>query len=463
MCERDICFITINIQEREMEVSITPPPSVVGKSSIVPMLIIGGLFFMFGFVTWLNGSLIPFLQIACELDHIQAYFVTLVFYIAYTVTALPMAAVLKKTGYKNGLVLGLIVMAMGALIFIPAAQFKIYGIFLTALFILGTGLTILQTAANPYIVLIGPSETAAVRISMMGILNKSAGIIAPLVFTAYVLTDMSQFNEARLASLEVGQKMIELQELSSRLITPYILMAVMLIVLAIAIKASPLPEPTADYEQEGTEHDNKKNILQFPHLILGVITLFFYIGAEVVAGDTIGLYGRQLGVTNFGELTAYTMAFMVSAYIIGMIAIPRWIRQETALVISALLGLIFSLLITTTSSSSTDIWDSLFFWTGVNAIPNTVLFVALLGFANALVWPALWPMALKNLGKHTASGSALLIMGISGGAIFPLIYGALSQGSGNAQTSYWIMLPCYGFILFYALKGHKIQHWPTRK
>jgi len=432
-------------------------------SSMVPMLIIGGLFFMFGFVTWLNGSLIPFLQIACELDHIEAYFVTLVFYIAYVVTALPMAAILKRTGYKNGLVLGLLVMSVGALLFIPAAQSKKYSIFLTALFILGTGLTILQTASNPYIVLIGPRETAAVRISMMGILNKSAGIIAPLVFTAYVFTDMSQFNEARLAGLEATQRLLELQELSSRLIIPYIIMAVMLIGLAMAIKASPLPEPTLDEDQDNNEHSDKKSILQFPQLILGVITLFFYVGAEVVAGDTIGLYGKQMGVENFGELTAYTMAFMVSAYIIGMIIIPRWISQEKALVISAVLGLIFSLLITTTSTSSTDIWDGLFAWSGVNAIPNTVLFVALLGFANALVWPAVWPMALKDLGKHTASGSALLIMGISGGAIFPLIYGALSEATSNAQTSYWIMLPCYGFILFYALKGHKINHWSAAK
>jgi len=432
-------------------------------SSMVPMLIIGGLFFMFGFVTWLNGSLIPFLQIACELDHIEAYFVTLVFYIAYVVTALPMAAILKRTGYKNGLVLGLLVMSVGALLFIPAAQSKMYSIFLTALFILGTGLTILQTASNPYIVLIGPRETAAVRISMMGILNKSAGIIAPLVFTAYVFTDMSQFNEARLAGLEATQRLLELQELSSRLIIPYIIMAVMLIGLAMAIKASPLPEPTLDEDQDNNEHSDKKSILQFPQLILGVITLFFYVGAEVVAGDTIGLYGKQMGVENFGELTAYTMAFMVSAYIIGMIIIPRWISQERALVISAVLGLIFSLLITTTSTSSTDIWDGLFAWSGVNAIPNTVLFVALLGFANALVWPAVWPMALKDLGKHTASGSALLIMGISGGAIFPLIYGALSEATSNAQTSYWIMLPCYGFILFYALKGHKINHWSAAK
>ncbi|WOH36623.1 sugar MFS transporter [Thalassotalea fonticola] len=433
------------------------------RSSMVPMLIIGGLFFMFGFVTWLNGSLIPFLQIACELNHIEAYFVTLVFYIAYTVTALPMAAVLKRTGYKNGLVIGLFVMAIGALIFIPAAQTKMYSIFLTALFILGTGLTILQTASNPYIVLIGPRETAAVRISMMGILNKSAGIIAPIVFTAYVLTDMSQFNEVRLASLDTAQRLLELQELSERLITPYIIMAVMLVVLALAIKVSPLPEPTFDDEAVDNAHGNKKSILQFPQLILGVITLFFYVGAEVVAGDTIGLYGKQMGVENFGELTAYTMAFMVSAYIIGMIAIPRWISQEKALVTSALLGLLFSLLITTTSTSSTGIWDSMFFWTGVNAIPNTVLFVALLGFANALVWPAVWPMALKDLGKHTASGSALLIMGISGGAIFPLLYGALAESTNNAQASYWIMLPCYGFILFYAIKGHKIKQWSAKK
>jgi|TARA_B110000914_G_C15521522_1_gene477439 glucose/galactose transporter len=423
------------------------------------MLIIGGLFFMFGFVTWLNGSLIPFLQIACELDHIEAYFVTLVFYIAYTVMALPAAALLKRTGYKNGLALGLFVMAIGAAIFIPAAQTKMYSIFLTALFILGTGLTILQTASNPYIVLIGPRDTAAVRISIMGILNKSAGIIAPLVFTAYVLTDMSQFNEARLASLAIEQRGAELQELSSRLILPYFIMTVMLLILAAALKASPLPEPVQGASQDEELHKGKTSILHYPQLILGVTTLFFYIGVEVVAGDTIGLYGKEMGVANFGQLTAYTMAFMVLAYIVGMIVIPRWISQEKALLISATLGLIFSLLIITTSSESTAIWHALFTWTGAGAIPNTVLFVALLGLANALVWPAVWPMALKDLGHHTASGSALLIMGISGGAILPLVYGALAETNNNSQTSYWIMLPCYAFILFYALKGHKIKSW----
>lgn len=431
------------------------------SSSLIPMVIIGGLFFMFGFVTWLNGSLIPFLQIACELDHTEAYYVTLVFYIAYTVMALPMAAVLRRTGYKNGLVLGLIVMTLGALLFIPAAQTKLYSVFLTALFILGTGLTILQTASNPYIVLIGPRETAAVRISMMGVLNKGAGIIAPIVFTALVLTDMSQFNEARLAGLTDLQRTQELQELSSRLVTPYLVMAGLLVFLALAIKLSPLPEPDLEAEanNETAGKDTKSSVLHYPQLVLGMVTLFFYVGAEVVAGDTIGLYGKEMGVANFGELTAYTMAFMVSAYLIGMVVIPKYISQEKALVTSAVLGLIFSTLIITTSTTSHSIWLALFGWTGISSIPNTVLFVALLGFANALVWPAVWPMALKNLGKHTASGSALLIMGISGGAIFPILYGALSESSGNTQLAYWTMLPCYAFILFYAIKGHKIENW----
>ena len=195
------------------------------RNSLVAVLIIGGLFFVFGFVTWLNGALIPFLTIACELDHLQAYFVTLVFYIAYTVMALPMSLVLRRTGYKNGLALGLIIMAVGALIFVPAALVRMYSVFLAGLFVLGTGLTILQTAANPYIVLIGPVETAAVRISIMGLLNKGAGVVAPLLFTALVLADVSQFSAENMASLAPADRLVQLDELSRRLIEPYLAMA----------------------------------------------------------------------------------------------------------------------------------------------------------------------------------------------------------------------------------------------
>ena len=426
-------------------------------SSIFPMIIIGSLFFIFGFVTWLNGSLIPFLQIACELNHIEAYLVTMAFYISYTVMALPMSAVLQRTGYHNGMVLGLLIMAVGALVFVPAALIRSYAVFLLALFILGTGLTVLQTASNPYIVHIGPRNTAAVRISIMGLLNKGAGIVAPLIFTAFVLNDMSQFDTQQLNTLDESERLAKLTQLSSRLVTPYLLMTGILLVLAAAIKLSPLPD--IQIEKSHDEQIDKNTILQFPQLVLGAIALFFYVGVEVIAGDTIGLYGKELGVGHFGQLTSYTMAFMVVAYIIGILIIPRWISQEQALALSAILGTLLTILITTTSGTSDTIWMMLFGWTSIASIPNTVLFVALLGFANALVWPAIWPLALRDLGKHTSTGAALLIMGISGGAIFPLLYGALAQSTGNAQSAYLIMLPCYLFILFYAFKGHKLSHW----
>lgn len=427
-------------------------------NTLMPMVIIGTLFFMFGFVTWLNGSLIPFLQIACELDHMEAYLVTMAFYISYTVMALPMSFVLRRTGFKNGMVLGLFVMVAGALMFIPAAYLRMYSIFLIALFILGAGLTILQTASNPFIVLLGPRETAAVRISIMGILNKSAGVIAPLVFTAYVLTDMSQFNEARLAALEPVQKMAELSELSSRLVTPYLLMAGMLVVLGLFIKWVPLPNVTQD--ETGSDNSDNTSILQKPQVILGAIALFFYVGAEVVAGDTIGLFGKELGVTNFGQLTSYTMSFMVIGYILGMILIPRYLSQQKALAVSALLGVVFTFLLLNAGASSSSIWQLLFAWTGIPSIPNAVLYVALFGLSNAIVWPAIWPLALDGLNqKDTSTASALLIMGISGGAIMPLLYGALVEYSGNAQSAYWLMIPCYLFIVFYAVKGHKLKQW----
>ncbi|MEP1383195.1 MAG: sugar MFS transporter [Paraglaciecola sp.] len=427
------------------------------SSSLLPMLIIGILFFMFGFVTWLNGSLIPFLKVACELSHFEALLVTFAFYISYTVMALPMSYILRRTGFKDGMVLGLFVMVVGALMFIPAAYFRMYSIFLVALFMLGAGLTILQTASNPYIVLLGPRETAAVRISIMGILNKGAGIVAPLVFTAFVLTDMSQFTETRLASLDIEQRAVELAVLSSRLITPYLIMAGMLLVLGLFIKSVPLPDINSD--EEATEDDDS-SILQKPQVILGAIALFFYVGVEVLAGDTIGLFSKELGVTNFGELTSYTMGFMVVGYVLGMLFIPRMISQSLALAISAIAGATFTVLLLNASTVSTDLWDLLFGWTGVPAIPNAVLYVALLGLSNALVWPAVWPLALNGLNqKDTSTASALLIMGIAGGAIIPLIYGYLADGSGNLQSPYWIMVPCYVFIAFYAVKGHKLTYW----
>jgi glucose/galactose transporter len=431
------------------------------QSSFLPMVIVGILFFIFGFVTWLNGSLIPFLKVICELNEFQALFVTFAFYIAYTFMALPMSYVLKKTGYKNGMALGLAIMAVGALLHIPAALSANFLFFLIGLFVLATGLTILQTASNPYIVHIGPKESAAMRISIMGLINKSAGVIVPIVFTVMILSGMGDFSEAYLATLDEVSKAEKLAELSSRLVQPYIIMAVILIALIGLVKYSALPELEFDNEQEDNG-SNKTSILHYPQIILGAVALFAYVGVEVIAGDTIGLYGASLSVPNFSGLTSYTMVFMVIGYIIGVTCIPKYISQERALIGSAIAGILCIVGVMFSSTESTMIANVLWGWSGIQVLPDTVTFVALMGLAHALVWPSIWPLALDGLGRFTAQGSALLIMGISGGAILPLVFGKLSQVLGGSQLAYVVGLPCYLFILFYALKGHKLRSWGSK-
>jgi glucose/galactose transporter len=417
------------------------------QSTLIPMIIIGILFFIFGFVTWLNGSLIPFLKVICDLNDFEALFVTFAFYIAYTVMALPMAFVLDRVGYKNGMAIGLAVMVVGSLIFIPAASSASFALFLVALFTLGTGLTILQTASNPYIVLVGPMKSAAMRISIMGLINKGAGVLVPILFTALILSDIGTMtdlsNEAKSA-------------LASRLITPYIIMAVVLTALIALVKFSSLPEIKFE---EDDEVDEKKNIFAFPRVVLGAVALFFYVGIEVIAGDTIGLYGQYLGIENATVLTSYTMGFMVIGYIFGVALIPRFVSQEKALIISAILGIIFLFGIVFSSDESRFISEVLWGWSGLATLPDTITCVALLGLANALVWPTIWPLALEGLGKYTAQGSALLIMAIAGGAILPLIFGKIADISGDMQSSYMIGLICYVFILLYALRWHRIDTW----
>jgi len=420
--------------------------------NFVPMAIIGILFFIFGFVTWLNGSLIPFLKIICKLNDFQALLVTFAFYISYTVMALPMAAVLKRTGYKDGMALGLLIMVIGSLTFIPAAYSANYLVFLIALFILGTGLTILQTASNPYVVLIGPIESAAMRISIMGLINKGAGVAVPLIFTALILSDLGDTSEQALAALSQTQ----LDELSSRLVVPYLYISAALVFLIGLVKFSSLPEIEPELDEEVAD---KSGILHFPQAILGAITLFAYVGVEVIAGDTIGLFGADLGVSHFATLTSYTMVFMVLGYLIGVTCIPKYLSQQTALLGSGIAGMLCVVGILTSSADSSSISTIVWGWSTIPTVPNPIFYVALMGLAHALVWPSVWPLALMGLGRFTAQGSALLIMGIAGGAIIPLIFGSISHHFSDIQFAYWVALPCYMFILFYAVKGHKMRHW----
>lgn len=426
---------------------------------LLPMLFIGLMFFILGFVTWLNGSLIPFLKIVCELSNFQALWVAFAFYIAYTVMALPSAAILARTGYKNGMTLALGVMALGALLFIPAARTGLYPIFLIALFTLASGMTLMQTAINPYIVCIGPRESAALRISIMGLFNKGAGIVVPLVFTALILSGVEHVSEASLGALGAAARDAARNDLSQRLVFPYAVMGVSLLLFMVLIHFSSLREPTLDAADAPAAATGRRwGVLQHPQLVLGAITLFGYVGVEVIAGDTIALYGHQLGVAHYGVLTSYTMGFMVLGYALGVALIPRRLSQRAALAWSAGSGLVFTLGVALSSANDSGWSQALLGWAGVPAVPDTVLCLALLGLSNALVWPAVWPLALEGLGRHTAAGAALLIMAISGGALLPMVYGHLADVSGP-QQGYWILLPWYALILFYALLGSRLRRW----
>lgn len=413
------------------------------KNYFISLIIIGVLFFIFGFVTWLNGTLIPFLKIACELNDLQALFVTFAFYIAYFVMAPPSSFVLHKVGYKNGMSLGLFIMALGSLIFIPAALSRTFWMFLTGLFVQGTGLALLQTASNPYIIIIGPRESAAKRIAIMGICNKVAGVISPLILSSIVLAGATGIVES-LKSINGDEKIQMLDNLAGRVIVPYLIIAGSLTLLAIMIRFAHLPNIDTDKDEPvvDSEEEVKTAWWQFPHLILGFIALFLYVGAEVIAGDTIGLYGQSLRIPldKAKFFTSLTLSSMVLGYILGIITIPKKIKQAEALAISAGLGILFTL--------------GALLSTGMLSIA----FIALLGLANAMMWPSIFPLAIADLGKFTKAGSALLIMGIAGGATLPLLYGVMARMLSN-QQAYWILIPIYVFILFFAMTGHKMKKW----
>ena len=412
------------------------------KSYLVPMIIISVLFFIFGFVTWLNGILIPYLKIACELTNFQALFVAFAFYISYFVMALPSSWVLKKTGFKNGMTVGLWVMAVGTLVFIPAAMSRIYGLFLAGLFVMGTGLALLQTASNPYVTVLGPIESAAKRISILGICNKLAGAIAPLILAYYILNDGDAFVQS-LSGMDETARAAALDGLARRVIGPYIVMTVFLFLMGIGVRLAHLPDIETEEDDDLKEaNSDKKSIFDFPHLIIGVIALFFYVGAEVIAGDTIIRYGIALGIEieTAKAFTSYTMLAMTVGYILGIIFIPKYLPQRRALQISAILGIILAAgTLTTTGLTS-------------------VIFVAVIGLANALVWPAVWPLAIHGLGRFIKTGSALLIMAIAGGATLPLLWGKIADHVGSTEA-YWILVPCYLMIYAFATWGYKLKSW----
>ena len=427
--------------------------SLTKRDSLISILIIGLLFFIFGFVSWVNAILIPYFKIACELTNFQSYLVAFAFYISYFVMSVPAAYVLKKHGFKKGMMIGFYAMALGAFIFVPAALTRIYEIFLVGLFTIGAGLAVLQTAANPYITILGPKERAAQRFSIMGIFNKGAGIIAPLAFAAVILkaTDTDLFGA--LATMNEAEKNAALDELIRRVIFPYICVGSVLLCLGLLLRYSPLPEINTEQESAdlAATNSSKKNIFQFPHLILGAIGIFLHVGTQVISIDTIIGYANsmQIDLLEAKVFPSYTLFATICGYILGVICIPKFISQVNALRLCTLLGTGFSLLIIFSNGETRFLGHS---------ADISIWFVVLLGLANSMVWAGMWPLALDGLGRFTKLGASIMIMGLCGNAILPLLYGWLAD-KYNVREAYWILFPCYVYLVFYAFHGHRIRRW----
>ena len=423
------------------------------RDTIVSIVIIAGMFFIFGFLSWINAILIPYFKIACELTHFQSYLVAFAFYIAYFVMSVPSSYLLKALGFKKGMMVGFFALSLGAFIFVPAAMARTYELFLLGLFTIGIGLAILQTAANPYITILGPKERAAQRISIMGICNKFAGIVAPLLFAAAVLrpTDQALFDS--LASMTDEVRSATLDELIRRVIVPYSVVGAALLLIGIGVRYSPLPEIDTEEDEEGVAEANsgKTNIFQFPHLVLGAVAIFIHVGAQVISIDTVINYAGSMGISLIEAkvFPSFTLATAIVGYFLGISVIPRWISQKNMLRVVTIMGAILSLLIVFTHGEVTVFGHK---------TDISIWFVVLLGIPNSLTWAGIWPLAIDGLGRFTKVGASLMIMGLCGNAILPLIYGFFADRVG-LQEAYWVLFPAYLYLIYYAMWGHKLRRW----
>lgn len=395
------------------------------KSIIVPLLLVGSMNAILGFALGVNAFFIPFVKQAFHVTTAMSYLIMLATFSAYLVFGGVAGNILKKAGYKGGMVIALMLMAVGFLIIVPSAKTVNFSLFLLALFINGLGQALLTVAYSTYVSIIGPPESAASRISFMGICAKIFYAMASFILAIFI----------DLADIKITD-----------IITPFYIIALVLFVMGILYYFSPLPEVKAIGEVPDEEEKTlpagltrgKRSIWQFPHLLLGVVAIFFTVGVEYLALGTINDYAYILGLPSPHNYVWYVSFAMIAGYLVGMFFIPKYISQTQALFSSTIVGILVTLFILLLP-------DNL-----------SIFLIPLLGLANALLWPAVWPLAIADLGKFTKTGSALLVTGIVGAGVIPLIFGYLAQHFSH-QMAYAIGLPAYLFIMYFALWGSKIR------
>ena len=404
-----------------------PISSPAGAYGWRPVFIMAALFFSIGFVTWLNGPLITFVQVAFNLSDVASFLVPVCFYLAYFIFPLPATLLSKRIGLRHGLVVSLAIMAVGTGLFGECVNARWYAGALSGLTVIGAGLSLLQITINPYVSFLGDHDRAAQRIAIMGVANKFAGIVAPALFAIIVMPHVGEV-AARIHNAPVGPELDTiLIKFTTAVHTPYRVMAGLLALLAILFARSSLPEITIE---QGVTTQGPVRQGSPLKLASGVLAMFLYVGIEVLAGDAIGLFGRSYGlsldVTKY--LTAMTLASMMAGYLVGMVVVPRFISQERYMILSCILGIFVCLLSLTAQG----------------VVP--VLCVALLGFTNAMILPALFPIVLAEARTDGAKATAFLVMAFSGGAVLPQIFVHLTPWLGTTFAFMGLVIPSYLFI-----------------
>ena len=424
------------------------------KQFILSMVMLGCLFFVFGLVSWVNSILVPYFKVSLELSsEVQSYLAQFAFYIAYLVMTIPASIFLSKVGYKKGAMIGLWILALGAFLFAPAALSKNYTMFLVALFTMGTALAVLQTVANPFVTIIGPLESAAKRISIVGICNKFAGILAPIVFSALVIKPHeASFNALKAGELAGDGKTAAIEELLGSVILPYAVLGIVLVLFGILFYKSSIKDinPAKDHKEEASA-EGRKTVLAYPYLVLGVLALFCHLGTQALSVNTIIGYAQASGMQSTAIFPSLTLTCTLLGYFLGVILIPKHLSQQQTLKICTCLGLVLSILVM------------------LLAPQYSIWCLVLMGIPNSVIYAGIWPLAIHDLGKWTNLGSAILVMALCGSAVFPLIRAAIVDAhaltlpaAAAQQAGYWILIPSFAYMIFYAFWGHKINRW-TKK
>ena len=405
---------------------------------LFPLIIIGIAFFMIGFGVGINGIMVPILEDTFSLSKGMSYLVLTATFSAFLIFGGPSGWVIKRIGYKKSLTLALFIMSFGMILFIPSAKMGSsmsgFYMFLVAAFIGGIGNTLLQTTINPYVTICGPIEKAAQRLCAMGVMNQSAWYLGPIFLSLFI--DVKQPNIAQAA-------------------IPFGIAAGIIALLALLMIFISLPEILAEGENDISADTNdeivlaanrKKSVWQFPHLILGTITLFIYVGVETLPMASVIDFAKSMNLDSPAQYSAFGPMGMITGYIVSIFVL-QWIPQNKALIVFVLIALASSLLLVTLPPKV------------------AIYFLSGLGFAHSIMWGSIWALTIDRLGKFTKSGASMLVVAIVGGAVVPLVFGfildALKPASElvsaeNFQTAYWLFVPCYLFILFYAVAGHKV-------